>query len=70
MDKEIKEKYYRFVVSYISGKKVCMSTMLKQKYGETFFDDAVKDGILKEIDNNDIGLRQFIFTQYAEKILQ
>lgn len=70
MDKEIKEKYNGFVFSYISQGKVCMSTKMKQKYGEKFFDDATKDKILIEIENNDIGLRQFIFTKHAEEILQ
>lgn len=70
MDKELKEKYYGFVVSYISNKKICMTTMIMRKYEEKFFDDAVNDGILIEIDRNDEGMRQFVFTRYAEDILK
>ena len=69
MDQEKKEKYYGFVVKFITGKKICLTTKIKQKYGEDFFDDAVNDGILTEIGENDIGQRQFIFTEYAKDIL-
>lgn len=69
MDKEIRAKYYGFVAQFIKNQKICMTTMIERKYGENFFNDAVKDGILKEIEENNIGKRQFIFTEYARTML-
>lgn len=69
MDKEIKAKYCGFVAKFINNQKICMTTKLERKYGENFFNDAIKDGILKEIEKNNIGKRQFIFTEYARTIL-
>lgn len=69
MEKEIKSKYCSFVTKFI-GQKVCMGTMLERKYTEEFFNDAVKDGILKEIEKNNDGKRQFIFTEYARRVLE
>lgn len=68
MKQEIKKKYFGFVTKYISNHKICLSASLKKNYTENFFDDAVKDNILVEIEKNDIGERQFIFTDYARKI--
>ena len=70
MDKEKKDRYGEFVYKFINSKKICMTTKLKQKFGEDFFDQAVKDGILIEIEKNDVGQRQFLFTEYAKKVLE
>lgn len=68
MDEELKKKYTKFVLSYIASKKVCLNQMMiKHGYDEKFFDDAVKDGILKEINENDIKQRVFKFTELAKQ---
>ena len=69
MEKEFKQKYYGFVCKFISNRKICLTTKIKDKYTEKFFDEAINDNILEEIDKNDIGQRQFIFTEFAREII-
>lgn len=67
----MRKKYSGFIWKYIDskGSKLCLTTKIKEKYSEKFFDDAVKGRILKEIEKNDKGQRQFKFTDYARKFL-
>lgn len=68
MDEDIRKKYTAFVTTYI-GRKICLGTTMKNRYGEKFFDDAIKDNILQEIEKNDIGQRQFVFTKFARNFV-
>ncbi len=69
MEQQIKSKYNKLVLRYIKQGKICLTPKIKKHFDEKLFDDGVKDNILIEIDRNDIGQRQFIFTDYARKVL-
>ena len=69
MDKDFKIKYHAFVYAYYTSRKICLNGMMKRKYNEKFFFFVVKDKILIEIEKNDAGERQFIFTNLAKELI-
>lgn len=69
MDKDFKVKYHAFVYAYYTSEKICLNGMMKKKNNEEFFNEAVRDNILIEIEKNDVGERQFTFTNLAKKLI-
>lgn len=65
---KISNEYRKFIYAYISVPYIAMGGMMKKKgYDEEFFENAVRDGILKEIASDD-GYRRFVFTELAKEI--
>lgn len=64
-----RKKYTKFIMAYILNDTICLNGMMLKKYGEDFFNNAVKDNILEERGQNDIGQRQFRFTDFARQFI-